>query len=51
MSALEEEIDRKWPLPDVPFIGTQECERLRAEYEAQRITYRQQHSVVPRDAC
>lgn len=51
MSALEDEIDRRWPLPEVPFIGTEACERLRADYEASRERYRLLHPLVHRDDC
>lgn len=42
MTALDDEIDRKWPLPDVPFIGAEESQRRQAAYVAQRC----QHQVI-----
>lgn len=34
------------PLPDIPFIGPEESQRLRAAYEAARIAYRVVHPII-----
>lgn len=51
MTILEDEIDRRWPLPDVPFVGDEEGARLRTDYEASRARYRLLHPVVDRSDC
>lgn len=46
MSVLDDEIDRKWSLPDVPFIGAEESQQRRVEYEASRRQHRIDNPII-----